>query len=372
MMSFKQVYKGLTLIEILLSLIIVSTIFLYIIQQQLKISHEKSLDKTVAQMNVLVLAARNYYQDQLPTANNNAAAWPQTLPQLTNSNYLPKSALCSPWPTDPSTTPNKAANSNLDCGNHQEYAIFPADSNGIYDTTLPGITRTTSLNAGLTITNTGGGFWGVSLNLPSVDDAREVQQRLPFATLCTPAALITQLKNGNTSPCNTESTTVTVLVPRPATWPSDKQYAKDGLIQTIGTVVICNSLNPASRPCNSRNNTVTIPIPTSCGNDENGKPLIPALFIYPFDYDFNSNAWLIFNKASGDYTGIGIKVVRNASTWTVASGMSGTGNNDPSKLQALVLAYFTVCAPYNTQSTISGGIRTTNWDASYFGPGAAR
>jgi hypothetical protein len=155
----------------------------------------------------------------------------------------------------------------------------------------------------------------------------------------------------------------------PAVWPNDKQYAKDGLIQTMGTLVICDSLDPGHPSCsNAANNHVTLNMPTSCGNDETGKQLIPALFVYPFDYDFNSKAWSVFNKASYDYTGIEIKVIRNSNSWTIYSGMAGAGDYNPTKLNAIVLAYITVCAPYSTQATLSG-IRTTNWDASYFGQG---
>lgn len=368
-MQFKRAPNGLTLIEILLSLVIASMILVFLVPQQLKRSHEELVAKTVGQMNALVLAARNYYQDQRPTANNNALAWPQTLSQLTNSNYLPSAALCSPWPIDPTALQNKAANNNADCGNHQEYAIFPANTNGVYDSTTPGIARTTSLNAGATITNNGGSFWGVSLTLPNSATAKEIQQRLPFATLCSPAALINQLNTGNTSSCTAESNIITILVPMPAAWPNDKQYAKDGLIQTMGTLVICDDFNSRHPSCtNAANNHVTLAMPTSCSNDENGKPLIPALFVYPFDYDFNSNAWTVFNKSSADYTGIEVKVIRSANSWTIYSGMAGTGNYDPTKLNAIVLAYITVCAPYSTQTTLSG-IRTTNWDASYFGQG---
>ncbi len=360
---------GLSLLEILLAIVIVAAILAALIPLQLKNANEKLIDKTVGQMTALTLAARNYYQDQRPTASINATAWPQTLLQLTNSNYLPPASLCSPWPLDPNARTNKAANNNADCGNHEEYALFPANTNGVYDTTLPGIRRTSLFNDN--ILNTGGSFWGVSLTLPTQAAARAVQERLPFATLCSPSGLITQLNNGNV-PCaasSQESKTVTVLVPRPATWPNDKQYAKDGLIQTMGTVVICNSLNASSPTCNtSNNNSATISIPNSCGNDENGHRLIPALFIYPFGNDFNSG-WLGVNKPSAQYTGIEIAVARNTDTWTVYAGMAGSSTYNPTNLNAIVLAYFTVCAPNSTSASGHSGT-TTTWDASYFGPRA--
>jgi type II secretory pathway pseudopilin PulG len=316
-MQFKRALNGLTLVEILLALVIASMILVFLVPQQLQYSHEQLVDKTVAQMNQLVLAARNYYQNQRSLVSDNASAWPTTLSQLTANGYLPNAALCSDWPKDPNQQ-NNANNNGNDCttlkNNHQEYALFPANVSGSYDITVPG----------------NGNFWGVSIALPSAKVAQEVRDRMPFATTCPPS----DLRNTST-PCSTSSNIVTAVVPRPAQWPTSppSEYAKDGLIQTVGSQVICSD----AKSCTTNPKpTATIPIPKTCGNDENGLPLVPQLFVYPLSYQFQDHCTC--------FRGIETSITRNANTWTVSLGES-TSAASPSNFTYVSVGYFTVCQP---------------------------
>lgn len=348
-MHSKRALSGLTLVEILLSLVIASMILVFLVPQQLQTTHEQLVDKTVAQMNQLVLAARNYYQAQRPLVGNNASAWPTTLSGLTSQGYLPTAALCSPWPKGPTSVQTNANNNGKDCGNHQEYAIFPANNDGIYDTTVLGIAITGS--------NSGGSFWGVSIALPSAKDADEVRARTPFATTCPPS----ELSKTNTA-CSTTGNIVTAVVPRPASWPglgTQANYAKDGLIQTIGSVVLCDNTN-SSRHCSYKSksdpgiNYTTINKPSSCGLDENGLKLIPQLFVYPISYQWNQAITNSYSILNNNYPGTQLHVVDNDPsntgtnhTWTVIAGASGNKDLSTSQFNYIALGYFTVCQPNN-------------------------
>lgn len=334
----KRKCVGLTLLEILLSLAIVAAILAYLIPQELRTSHEALVDKTVAQMNQLVLAARNYYQDNRLKVLSNAAAWPTTVKQLTTSNYLPPAALCSSWPKEPASQQSPANNQGNDCGGHQEYALFPANSSGTYDTTVPGI----AING----TNSGGNFWGVSLALPNNAIAEEVRQRLPFGTTCPPSDL-----SQTTTACGTSSNIVTAIAPRPGQWPggaSNQVYSKDGLIQSMGSIVVCdNSSSTSSFHCSNNRNTVTIPpssVTINCGKDENGNTLVPQLFVYPLSYQ-----WPVKNNHhSNSLPGVQVLVNSNSSPWTVQVGASNNKDPNTNNFTYISLGYFIVCQPANS------------------------
>ncbi len=350
-MRKRQNLKGLTLIEILLSLVIISSLLMYLIPQQLKNTHEQLVEKTVAQMNLLALSARNYYQDQqaLYPTSSNASHWPQTLKALTDANYLPASALCSSWPLQADALNDPASNKNADCLHHQEYAIFPANSSGQYDMTLNGI-KTQTWTGFSKFYSSGGNFWGVSLTLPTTKMALEVRERLPFATLCAPTNLSAQLSN-NTA-C-TKSNTVTILVPRPAKWTNNTQYAKDGLIQSIGTASVCGS-DGKKTPCNSSPPPFAyIPKPTSCGVDPSGNLLTPVLFVYPFDYQLclDKSYDPTYCTYHTNFKGISLIVQQDPDltkppAWDVYAGMfDHDGHMQISYFWSLAVAYFTVCEP---------------------------
>ncbi len=341
-MLLKRTLHGLTLVEILLSLIIASMILVLLVPQQLKRSHEQLIDKTVSEMNQLLLAARINYQANRASTTNNASAWPATLNDLT-PNYLPKAALCSSWPKGPTSTQNNANNNSNDCGGHQEYALFPANSSGKYDTTVPGVAIGAS--------NGGGNFWGVSLSLPTAKAAEEVRERLPFSTTCAPG----DLSKTNT-PCSSTSNIVTAVVPRPAQWPdlTPVPYAKDGLIQSIGTVAICDNMRVYAPACTSKNNTAVIDMPQNCGTDENGKPLTPTLFAYPIQY-------ALYNTTKGtDFPGVYVHVEQNPSNakqWLITAGSNQDTSYDIGVFDHFAVAYFTVCQP-----TI---LQTGSWSLTY-------
>lgn len=337
-MQLKRTVSGLTLVEILLSLVIVSMILIYLIPKQLQTTHEQLIDKTVAQMNQLVLAARNYYQTQRLLVGNNASAWPTSLSDLRSKGYLPGAALCSAWPKGPTSLQSNANNNGADCSTHQEYAVFPANSSGKYDTTVPGIAASGS--------NSGGSFWGVSIALPTARAAAEVRERMPFATTCPPS----ELSKTNTA-CSTTGNIVTAVVPRPAQWPGfggvSSQYSKEGLIQTMGSVVLCDNTN-SSRHCYDKNstNSVTINKPTTCGNDENNHPLTPVLFVYPLSYQWSQKLNGQSSNLNNNYPGIQLQVVYNSSNWNVIAGESRKKNLDTTNFKYISLAYFTTCQPY--------------------------
>lgn len=319
-------------------------ILVFLVPQQLKATHEQSVDKTVAQMNQLVLAARNYYMATRPTAANNASAWPTTLNQLVSGSYLPQAALCSTWPKGDSSLQSNANNKGADCNssNHQEYALFPANSAGNYDTTVPGIAANGN--------NSGGNFWGVSLALPNAKVAAEVRDRLPFATICPPSEL-----SKTSTTCGKNSNIVTALVPRPANFPgltAPAPYSKDGLIQSIGTVRVCDG------DCKPKNTimTATISTPNTC----NSNTTTPVLFVYPFDFSAAIPNPPPSNGAPYYYSGIKLFTTRNNDSWTVSA------STDEYTLGKLYLAYFTTCAPTNVKNSNTDPYL---WDASSFTAG---
>lgn len=342
-MQFKRALNGLTLIEILLSLIIASMILIFIVPQQLKYSHEQLVDKTVSEMDQLLLAARNHYQANRALSANNASAWPTTLNDLISKGFLPKVALCSAWPKGPASAQNNANNNGNDCGTHQEYALFPANSSGQYDTSVPGIMANGS--------NSGGNFWGVSLTLPTAKAAAEVRERLPFATTCTPG----DLSKTNT-PCSSTSNIVTAVVPRPAQWPdlTPAPYAKDGLIQSIGTVAVCDNNNPSSR-CKDNHNTAVIDMPQNCGIDENGNLLTPTVFVYPLQNALYSsdptdkNGYTLRQNYPGVYVSVKVNP-SNAQQWLITAGGNLDTSHDISIFDHFAVAYFTVCKPATLQT----------------------
>lgn len=333
-MRLKRIFSGLTLIEILLSLVIVSMVLIYLIPRQLQSAHEELIEKTASQMNQLLLAARVDYQVNRAFSANNAAAWPTTLNDLA-PNYLPQAALCSAWPQGPASAQNNANNNGKDCAGHQEYALFPADSSGKYDTSVAGIAASSS--------NSGGNFWGVSLALPTAKAAAEVRERLPFATTCLPSDL-----SKTNVPCNSSSNIVTAVVPRPAQWPDlvPAPYAKDGLIQSLGTVTICDNNNGSLR-CLDGHNTAFVDMPQDCGNDENGNVLTPTLFAYPLQYAWRGTGDGNYNNRwtyTGVYTHIDVNP-GNAKQWRIIGGGNDTTSHDITKFDHFAVAYFSVCQP---------------------------
>ena len=352
-MQFKRTLNGLTLIEILLSLVIASMILVFLVPQQLKYSHEQLVAKTVSEMDQLLLAARNHYQANRTFSVNNASAWPTTLNDLVSKGFLPKAALCSAWPKGPASAQNNANNNGNDCGTHQEYALFPTDSNGKYDTSVPGIMANGR--------NSGGNFWGVSLALPTAKAAAEVRERLPFATTCTPG----DLSKTNT-PCSSTSNIVTAVVPRPAQWPdlTPASYAKDGLIQSIGTVTICDNANPSLICSDNSHNTAVIDMPQNCGTDESGtaeksgNPLIPTVFVYPLQYALynpptnvtkDPNGYNIRGTFSGVYVSVKVNP-SNAQQWLIQGGANDSTSHVISTFDHFAVAYFTVCQPTTLQT----------------------
>lgn len=340
-MQFKRALNGLTLVEILLSLVIASMILVFLIPKQLQSQHEQLVDKTVAEMNQIVLAARNYYQETRVKSIGvpNSSLWPQALTDLSGNAYLPAAALCSPWP---------AATTSATCGTRQPYVIFPNNGSGRYDTTVPGIP--------VSGFNKGGNFWGVSLTLPNAKTAEEVRQKLPFASRCT----VNTLKMGTACTRADESTTVTAIVPRPALWPqqvTNFTYAKDGLIQNIGVITMCSD---STSPCNSSDykNSVGqyIDMPTTCNDGIN---TVPVLFVYPSNIntfnkdDSESGNERDNNQKSGYgpyYPGISLKVTRDDSKkrWLVQA-QNADDTKDTStgarRFHQINITYFTVCAP---------------------------
>ncbi len=344
-MQFKRALKGLTLVEILLSLIIASMILVFLVPKQLQSQHEQLVDKTVAEMNQIVLAARNYYQETRVKSIGapNSSLWPQALTDLSGNAYLPAAALCSPWP---------AATTSATCGNRQPYVIFPNNGSGRYDTTVPGIP--------VSGFNKGGNFWGVSLTLPNAKTAEEVRQKLPFASRCA----VDKLKSGAACSTTDEGATVTAIVPRPALWPqqvTNFTYANDGLIQSVGSINMCGGGgNPA---CNSTNSTpsraVSIKMP-ACNIAPNSTPV---LFAYPIQIatGYESNSDYAY------FPGISLKTTRQASTSSAPNGYwkveaqsadgthkKSTGTTEFANIQ---IAYFTVCAPTGDPNL---------WDPSQF------
>ena len=179
----------------------------------------------------------------------------------------------------------------------------------------------------------GGNFWGVSLTVPTAKLADEIRERAPFATTCPPS----ELAKGTV--CSINSNTVTMLVPRPARWPSiHAVYAQDGLLQSMGSVVICNG------NCNNHD-SATIKMPLTCGNDPAGNSLVPALFVYPFDYDWKGH--------ENQFPGIRISKVATDTTnhlWTVTVVASKQNSNSSSanNFNSISIAYFTTCQPSNS------------------------
>lgn len=341
-MQLRRALSGLTLIEILLSLVIASMILMLLIPQQLQSKHDQLVDKTVSEMNQIALAARNYYQESRAaslTNAPNATYWPQTLTDLSTKSYLPAAALCSSWPS---------ATTSAACKNLAPYAIFPNNGSGQYDTTTPGI-----LANGL---NAGGNFWGVSLTLPNAKTAEEVQQKLPFATLCN----VTQLKTGTACSSANNSTTVTAIVPRPSLWPqqvTNLKYANDGLIQSIGVLNMCNDSGPSPCSSNKLDVTSTISMPTTCDLNTT----TPVLFVYPsaINTKGNGNTDPTYNPY---FPGYSFKTTRdNANNrWIVQARSAQDTKNTPTgttKIHSITITYFTVCAPNGDPN---------KWDASNF------
>lgn len=329
----KQHYRGMTLVEILLAVLLLSLILVFLTPQLMKETHDKSADKVVSEMNQIVLAARNYYQDQQGAALGvplNATLWPQTLQSLVDGGYIPSGLLCSSMPAAASTTL---------CGDHQGYALFPANAQGQYDTTLPGI-----IKDGL---NGGGNFWGVSLTLPNAKMAEEVRQKLPFATRCS----IDDLKNN--IPCKVDNThtTVTALVPRPGVF-AKPLYSIDGLIQTMGSIKVCDGdCNSNTLSGGNGHNIVHIPFPTTCAD-----PLVPVLFVYPFDISWTGG----YNGTTQHtYPGITLQTTKGGGFWAVAVAESGVNMNQAGSLDfsSIYLAYFTTCSP---------NLDANKWDPSSF------
>ncbi len=346
-MQLKRTLSGLTLVEILLSLVIASMILIFLIPKQLQSTHEQLVDKTVAEMNQIVLAARNYYQESRAASLINApnsSYWPQTLTDLSTKSYLPAAALCSAWP---STTTSAA------CKNLVPYAIFPNNGSGQYDTSAPGI----PVNG----QNSGGNFWGVSLTLPNAKIAEEVRQKLPFSTLCN----VTQLKTGAACTSANNSTTVTAIVPRPSLWPqqvTNLTYFNDGLIQSIGSLAMCSG--SCNLDANKVSVTSTIDMPTTCNNNTT-----PVLFVYPsaitaratdgVDTIRNDN---LDTSYGSYYPGISLKTTRDNTKqqWIVqAQNAPNTKqySTGAKRFYTINLTYFTVCAP---------NADPNKWDASNF------
>ncbi len=330
-MQFKRTLNGLTLIEILLSLVIASMILVFLVPQQLKYSHEQLVDKTVAEMNQIVLAARNYYQETraISTGLPNSSFWPQNLTDLSAKSYLPTAALCSSWPS---------ATASTACKNLAPYVIFPNNGSGQYDTTAPGIPANG--------VNKGGNFWGVSVTLPNAKIAEEVRQKLPFASRCA----VDKLKSGVACSSADEGATVTAIVPRPALWPqqiTNYTYIKDGLIQSVGSINMCSN-NCTAKPSGS----VTITMPTCDDNTT------PVLFTYPIQITTNYESYAYF-------PGISLKTTKQSGSWKVqAQGADGTNKNSTgiTEFSGIQIGYFTVCAP-------NGGVTNADpnrWDPSNF------
>lgn len=320
----KQYCRGLTLIEILLSITILTLILSLFIPQLLQYSRDQAVDKTVAEMNQIVLAARNYYQDKQEIAvggTPNSSNWPQTLQTLVTEGYLPQAALCS---TQPSSTTSTL------CANHAEYALFPSNAGNRYDTTVVGIAA-----SGF---NSGGNFWGVSVSLANAKIAEEVRKKLPFGTRCS----IADLRSGAACTVTDANTTVTALTPRPAIF-TTAQYSREGLIQTMGSIQVCDG-----NCTNSGKNMVNIAMPVSCDANQ-----IPVLFVYPFDIVWNMTN---NNRGKDPFPGISLKTVRNSGSWTVTAS-EPTQANKTNNFSAIYLAYFTVCAAQGDPN---------KWDPSWF------
>lgn len=359
----KRHHSGLTLIEVLLSVTILALILALIVPQVLRYTHNQAVDKTVAEMNQIVLSARNYYLDKqgsMTSTLSNASYWPQTLSNLSTNAYLPPAALCSSWPL----TTTIAGNT---CGNHQPYIVFPStnpsSTAGSYDTSVVGIASGTY--------GKGGNFWGVSINLPNATIAEEVRQKLPFATRCS----VAKLKSGNACVVADEGATVTALVPRPAIFMTSN-YSREGLIQTMGSIKVCNNADPnygqryppngnnTSKPsCDSMSdhggndhNVVHIPMPSSCDVGQK-----PVLFVYPFDFYWDRTRPDLKGR---EFPGITLKTTRDDTLqlWSVTATESGQYAASQGSLyfQNIYLAYFTTCAPANDPN---------KWDPSSF-PGA--
>ncbi len=346
-MQFKRAVTGLTLVEILLSLVIASMILIFLVPQQLQATHEQLVNKTVAQMNQLVLAARNYYQDNRIKVSSNVLAWPTTVNQLMASGYLPSAAVCSAWPKGPASVQSNANNNGKDCGQHQEYALFPANSSGTYDTSVAGIAPAGN--------NSGGSFWGISLALPTAKAADEVRARLPFATACPPSEL-----SKTNSPCSTTGNIVTAVVPRPASWPGSNAptYSKEGLIQTMGSIVLCDNTSP-SRPCSSTNFVIIDkPSPSTCGTDEYNQNLVIRLFVYPLSYQWAQKVSGDYDDLKQNYPGIQLHLVDNSANWNIIAGESGKNQLSTSSFKYISLGYFTVCQPANPS--------TGDWTLGYY------
>lgn len=360
----KKHCPGLTLIEILLSLVVLSVLIALFMPQLLRNTHEQAVNKTVSEINQIVLAARNYYQDKqdaMTSTLSNASYWPQTLSDLTTSSYLPPAALCSSWPATTTIT-------GTTCGNHQPYVLFPSTNpsiaSGRYDTSVVGIASDAY--------SKGGNFWGISITLPNAKIAEEVRQKVPFGTRCS----ITDLRNGVACTVTDANTTVTALVPRPAIF-AKAQYSKEGLIQSMGSIQVCdntkqspygqryppNGNNTTKPSCDSNSsyggndhNVVHIPIPTT-GCDAGQTPV---LFVYPLNFYWQRNADGS-PVADRPFPGIALTTVKdsNHGWWSVTATESGQYAASQGSLffTYIYLAYFTACASDSDPN---------KWDPSWF------
>ena len=165
--------------------------------------------------------------------------------------------------------------------------------------------------------------------------------------------------------CTTPSTSniVNAVVPRTAQWPDlvPASYAKDGLIQSIGTVTICDRKGVYAPSC-ATTNTAVIDMPQNCGNDENvtpsnpnGNQLTPALFVYPllnalYSSDpTDKNGYTLRQNYPGVY--ISVKVnPSNAQQWLITAGGNGDTSHSISIFDHFAVAYFTVCKPAKLQT----------------------
>ncbi len=141
----KQKYRGFTLIELMLVIVVVAVISLYAINLRRVRRDNAMAQQAATQMQMIDEAVYAYY-----LANGEFPSHPDALSKLISAGYLPETAACSPFII--------AQNSGAPCYYHSVYDFSPAGSSGHYWSTLR------------------------VAGLPSKDIAERLVKNLPYAT----------------------------------------------------------------------------------------------------------------------------------------------------------------------------------------------
>lgn len=260
--------KGVTLIEMLLVIVLLSVLVIYGLQTLQDYNTQQNIKKSREQIQLLLNGARAYYNDHLQ--------WPSSLQDLVNGRYVDASVICSPWPKPASIegfpSGDNNAGQNYSCSNAQMY----------YEQIAP---KPTCAAAGIKPTDPACfAYYGITIQLPNDKVADGLAAYLPTSIQCPlsganiPSSQTQFTGLPNYVACAKTSTGYVSRVSSFTTRPTLLVQDLSGFVESIGTMSISN---PSSGYFTNNMPPQQIPVPTCSPGTS------PRYFAIPVNYKYS-------------------------------------------------------------------------------------